>query len=349
MRTPPPLSSLPRYPVVGGVALLATVVTLGWWAGRFDISPLLPDAHVHRGQLWRFVTDILPHGNLAHLAFNLYWVWTLGSLVEEVFGHVKTFLIVVLFAGVSSAAEYAFLHGGIGLSGVGYGLFGMLWVLSRRDERFRDAVDPQTTLLFVAWFFLCIVLTATKVMPVANFAHGVGALAGALLGLVISGGRARWALGGLVGILVAGSVFAATYGRPYLNLSGDRAEEWARLGYEDLLNKRYASAAQRLQKAVQMNDEMPSAWFNLGLANQRLGRAAEAKAAYERAAALDPSDEGYQDAIKRVELELKLGRFGETLQQMQASVETRSAQAKTQAETPEVDHEPETDSGSSRP
>jgi membrane associated rhomboid family serine protease len=308
MRTPPPLSSLPRHPVVGGVALLATVVTLGWWAGRLDISPLLPDAHVHRGQLWRFVTDVLPHGNLAHLAFNLYWVWTLGSLVEEVFGHLRALLIVVLFAAVSSAAEYAFLIGGIGLSGVGYGLFGLLWVLSRRDERFGDAVDRQTTVLFVAWFFLCIVLTATNVMPVANIAHGVGALAGVLLGLAVSARGARWAYGALFAVLLGGSVFAATYGRRYLNVSSDRAEEWARLGYEDLLKDRDASAAEHLRKAVRVNGAMPSAWFNLGLASQRLDRFEEARDAYRRASELEPANTEYREAWQEMDGYLQAGK-----------------------------------------
>jgi hypothetical protein len=58
-------------------------------------------------------------------------------------------MLVILFAAGSSAAELAVLKNGIGLSGVGYGLFALLWILSRNDERFRNAVDSQTISLFV--------------------------------------------------------------------------------------------------------------------------------------------------------------------------------------------------------
>jgi len=47
---------------------------------------------------------------------------------------------------------------------VGYGLFGLLWVLSRRDERFRDSIDPRTVVVFVVWFF-CIATTLTHTFP----------------------------------------------------------------------------------------------------------------------------------------------------------------------------------------
>jgi len=47
------------------------------------------------------------------------------------------------FAVGSSAAEFALFQGGIGLSGVGYGLFGLLWVLSWHASDFAGGVDSQ--------------------------------------------------------------------------------------------------------------------------------------------------------------------------------------------------------------
>ena len=81
-----------------------------------------------------------------------------------------------------NTAEQALFYGGVGLSGVVYGLFGLLWVLSRRDSRFRDAMDRQTVQLMVAWFFLCIVLTITGAWKVANVAHGAGCVASGACG-----------------------------------------------------------------------------------------------------------------------------------------------------------------------
>jgi membrane associated rhomboid family serine protease len=151
--------------------------------GKVDISPLYESAEIRRGQLWRLVTSIFPHIDILHLAFNLYWLWVLGTVVERVYGHAKTILLLALLAVGSNSLDFAFDQGGVGLSGVGYGLFGLLCVLSERDERFRGAIDRRTVQLFVGWFFICIVTTLTHTFVVANVAHGAGAILGALAGL----------------------------------------------------------------------------------------------------------------------------------------------------------------------
>ena len=119
-----------------------------------------------------------PHGDPLHLIFNLMWLWLFGTLVEEVYGHLRTLAILALLEAGDDRAEYAFFRGGIGLSGITYGLFGLLFVLSRKDRRFINAVDARTTQFAVGWFFLCIATTVAGVWRVANVAHGVGALIG---------------------------------------------------------------------------------------------------------------------------------------------------------------------------
>src|SRR5216683_2448506 len=139
---------IPKYPVVVGVGVLAVAVTIAWWA-KIDISPLFENAEIRRGQLWRLVTSILPHIDILHLTFNLYWLWVLGTVVERVYGHLRTALVLLLFAVGSSSWDFAFAQGGVGLSGVGYGLFGLLYVLSQHDERFKDSLDKRTVKLFI--------------------------------------------------------------------------------------------------------------------------------------------------------------------------------------------------------
>lgn len=218
MRPAPKLTELPRYPITGGISILAIVVTAAFWTGK-DVSLFFATAMIRRGELWRLVTSILPHADVLHLAFNLYWFWVFGTLVEQVFGHAKTAGLIVLFAVGSSALEFAFLRGGIGLSGVGYGLFGLLWVLSTRDERFRDAVDQQTVVVFVFWFFLCIAGTLMKAMNVANIAHGGGAILGILAGFAIAQPRRRLLIVAGIAAIIGFSLCAATFWRPVLNLA----------------------------------------------------------------------------------------------------------------------------------
>jgi membrane associated rhomboid family serine protease len=226
VRRPPPPQDWLKYPVTSGVAALAIFASAAKFGGM-DVSFLNMYSNSWHVQTWGLITSVFPHGDPIHLIFNLYWLWVFGTLVEAVYGPVRTAAIMFLFAVGSSAAEFAIFEGGIGLSGVGYGLFTLLWALSRNDERFRGAVDSQTINLFVAWFFLCIYLTYARILPIGNVAHGVGAILGALLGFCITAeGSRRWLLERALALLMIVVLLLATIGRDYVNLSSNRQWEF---------------------------------------------------------------------------------------------------------------------------
>jgi membrane associated rhomboid family serine protease len=172
-------------PVTGAVILLAIAVSLAWWA-KLDVSFFVDSAGIQRGQVWHLFSDIFPHVNIIHLFFNLSWIWAFGIVVERSFGHLKTALLIILFAVVSSGAQFAVSGQGVGLSGVGYAYFGMLWMLSRKDPRYARVMQKQTVNLFIGWFVLCVVLSLAHVWNVGNIAHGAGAVVGILVGLAIT-------------------------------------------------------------------------------------------------------------------------------------------------------------------
>jgi len=281
-----------RYPVVAGTAALAIAVTCAWWL-KLDISALFATAEIRRGQVWRLITTIFPHLGILHLLFNVYWLWVFGALIERVFGHAKTALLILFLALGSSAFDFALDQGGVGLSGVGYGMFGLLWVLSRHDERFHDAIDPRTVNLFVAWFLFCIFTTVTKISPVANVAHAAGAILGALIGLAITNPQRRLAIGAVTVAVVFFGLWGATLGRPVLNLSGKAGYDEGKWGYQDLLANRNQEAVRWLRDATKLQPGIAEDWFNLGLAYLRIGNKAAAKSAFERAHQLKPSEESY--------------------------------------------------------
>lgn len=283
MRPAPKITELQRYPVVAGTALLAIGASALWWT-KTDISPLFEDAMIRRGELWRLVTSIFPHAGLLHLLFNIYWLWVFGSLVEEVYGHLKTAALILLFAVVPNAFEFALLQGGVGLSGVGYGLFGLLWVLSHRDARFADAVDSKTVQLFVGWFFLCIVATATGVMPVGNIAHGVGAVTGVLTGIAIADRQRRVEMVVVVSLVFLLGLWGSTAGRPKLNLSKTAGYDEAHLGYTALTANQNRDAVRWLQDAVAYRSTDPVFWYDLGIAYERVGDHRSSANAYQTAA-----------------------------------------------------------------
>lgn len=299
MRRPPSPTRILAYPVTGGLGLLAIAVTsmisLGRFSlDRFDLAPI-----AFWQEPWRLFLSVLPHIGFLHLAFNVYWLWVLGTVLEEVFGHAKTAALILLFAGGSMAAEYAIFTGGVGLSGVGYGLVALLWVLSRRDRRFADAVDERTVRVFVLWFFFCIALTVSKAQPVANVAHGVGALLGLLVGAILVERRAAFrALAGLgVATLLAGSAAGATTLRPRVNLASNAGQRSAYDGYLALMDGRNEEAVRHYLDAVALSRGEAGYWFNLGLARQRLEQHDESLVAYKKALELDPTNDGFRRAV----------------------------------------------------
>jgi membrane associated rhomboid family serine protease len=271
-----------RYPVTAGIAVAALVVSLAHWAGvelplffdvRFAIQP------------WRLVTSMLPHVNGLHLLFNFCWLWTFGTALERSLGSWRFMALVAALESVSAAAEYALLVGGIGLSGVVYGLLGFLWARGT-DPRYQPFVQPATVWLFVFWFFLCLALTLAEIWPVANVAHAAGAVAGVALGaLPANTARGRHArLAGATG-LVALALAGATVLRPSVNLSrDDAATRDGYLGYRALLAGQDMQAAALLAMAVRLDGSRRPAWFNLGLALSRLDLPEPARQAFAAAA-----------------------------------------------------------------
>jgi membrane associated rhomboid family serine protease len=153
------------------------------------------------GQVWRPFTTTLLHGNFIHAAFNLYWLWVFGHVLEPRFGSLRFLLVCVLLAYVSMLPEFLVTNyrapvdaqvGVVGFSGVCYGLFGLLWIGRRWEPQFAEVCDDDTVRLMLGWFVLCIGMTWADLMPVANIAHGAGWLFGALYGMAAFSPHRRW-------------------------------------------------------------------------------------------------------------------------------------------------------------
>lgn len=296
----PRWTEIPNYPVIVGVGLLATAVTLAWWAGA-DISPLFASGYIRRGQFWRLFTAIFPHLDILHLAFNLYWLWIFGTIIERIFGHTKTALLILLFAVGSSSLDFAFDRGGVGLSGAGYGLFGLLWVLSSRDERFQNVIDQRTVKLFVGWFFLCIVTTIAGAYPVANVAHGAGAILGILTGYALTLPSHRFQISAAIVVIFAFGIWGDTFGRPMINFSKNVGYEEGKWGYDALIAGHNSEAVKWFRDAVKFRPKEPTYWYNLGIAYQRVSNLPAATAAYRQAHQLDPDNSDYTKASEQTD------------------------------------------------
>jgi GlpG protein len=289
-----------RYPVNGVLAVAALIASIHFWTGG-SIDGLVVDHRAFVSEPWRLLSSALPHVDPFHFAFNLYWLFLFGKLVERRLGRVATAVTYTYLAATSSSAEYAMSGGGIGLSGVGYGLFGFLWVAVRTNSSWEGSLDQKTIRLFVGWFLLCILLTKLQVWNVGNFAHGAGALFGGLAAgscLADADIRIRYRSGVLVGVLLV--FLAATSARPWVN-PDSHVDELSERAFAAMEEENYPEAVDLWQQALAIEESSWLASFNLAIAYDALDRDGDALRAYRRAYELQPEDieviEGLRDAL----------------------------------------------------
>ena len=278
------------------VCIAAAGLSIKFFQG-YDMSALMLLYPAWPQEPWRLLTSCLLHASWLHLIFNLFWTWRFGQILEPIFGLFPMIGIFVLLAAGSSASEWAVNRGGIGLSGVGYGLFGLCWALHRFHPSYRGVMDEQTTQLFIGWFFFCIAATFLDWMPIANVAHGMGAVLGGLLGMSLSPFLKWRKLGrGALATVVPLIVVLSTVGRPYVNLSRQRAWELFYDAFAAFEVEDFAEAARLLELSVERDPRNPDAWHNLGYAYQELGlEEASARAMVRKQEALKAREAAAQE------------------------------------------------------
>lgn len=139
------------------------------------------DSEIREGQLWRLVTPAFLHLDPMHLLFNMYWVFTLGQMIEMRRGSWRLILLTLLFAVISNYFQFLMKDPAFGgMSGVIYGFFGYIWMKSRFAPEEGMLLHPQTIFMMVGWFFLC--MTDVFGGSIGNWSHGSGLVMGMLLG-----------------------------------------------------------------------------------------------------------------------------------------------------------------------
>jgi membrane associated rhomboid family serine protease len=142
------------------------------------------------GEPWRLVTSMFLHGNLLHLAFNMFALWQVGQLVERIFGS-KRFLALYLLAGIAGSVASVlwgtigaiFWHASansVGASGAVFGIIGGLLAFLRHE----NSGVPQTIVADLRGSvlpFLLFNLMAGFLYPHTDNAAHIGGLVGGWL------------------------------------------------------------------------------------------------------------------------------------------------------------------------
>jgi GlpG protein len=134
-----------------------------------------------QGEVWRLFTPALLHAHFLHLLLNLQWFYFCGSVVERIRGTWRIAGLTIVSAVVSNLCQY-WWNGPYfcGLSGVGYALYGYVWMKSLFQPETRFVIPRSLHTMFWIWTIICF----SGLLPIANAAHAGGLAVGILYGLV---------------------------------------------------------------------------------------------------------------------------------------------------------------------
>jgi len=93
-----------------------------------------PTSGVAHGEWWRLLTSMFLHASFFHLAVNMYSLYFVGSIMEQVIGRWR-FLLLYLASGLAGSAGalvWSPLTPTVGASGAIFGILGGLFILERR-------------------------------------------------------------------------------------------------------------------------------------------------------------------------------------------------------------------------
>ena len=139
---------------------------------------------ISNGELWRLFTPALIHFGIMHIAFNMLWLYQLGSAIEQRQSIKRMATLVIIISVLSNLAQFLWsgpMFGG--MSGVVYGLLAYLWVQGKYNPRAGLGLEQNIAVMMLIWFVVC---WMGLVGNIANMAHTIGLVCGALLGLIYS-------------------------------------------------------------------------------------------------------------------------------------------------------------------
>jgi membrane associated rhomboid family serine protease len=305
--------ALADYPATTTLLVINLAVFLGMvftGAGVFyfkDSALVLWGANVGPltlgGEYWRLVTANFVHGNLMHIAFNMWCLWSLGRVSERLFGKWQTFLIYLL-TGVGGAllslAPSSF-HSEVGASGAIFGIAGALLAGLKFGNLSVPAWERKSIISSMVFFVVINFALGAGAFGfggnIDNMAHLGGFVTGLLIGLPLGAFARHHKLYQLATILVtAGLLFAA--GRELVQKHG--GEGLAFRVNSALSRGDYATAIPLLEQYTASNPNSEEGFLILGQVYERTQQRNKAVAAFQQALRINPNSADAKAALEEL-------------------------------------------------
>lgn len=206
----PPETDQPRPQVTVRMSIVPPYVTYAMAAinvAIFIIGMLLPDIGevffregasrtyevLVQGEFYRLFTAMFLHASIAHIFFNAYALYIIGTMLEPVFGHGR-FLMIYLLGGLGGSVLSVIMGSpdprmsafSVGASGAVFAIFGaeMIYLYRHRQMLGERGMAQFRNLLFLLGinFFIGIASTAEGArVRIDNWAHLGGLIGGLVL------------------------------------------------------------------------------------------------------------------------------------------------------------------------
>lgn len=208
---PPPA----KEPIISFLLILLCVGLFGvkWFSPELTewVGVWLPikQKAIWSGEVYRFATSPFLHLDEYHLVFNLIIFWILAQPIEGWLGPWR-FLLLVLFLGVGSTSIPFLLSFNPveGISGIVYGLAGLLVALRRRKDFAAEIISSKILVLIFLSLIFELVMRQLHLWVVAAGSHISGLALGFLLGkAILQQQRTVWVS---MTVAVVGGVVAMT-------------------------------------------------------------------------------------------------------------------------------------------
>jgi membrane associated rhomboid family serine protease len=167
---------------------------------------------VAHGEWWRLFTSMFLHASFFHLAVNMYSLYFVGSIMEQVIGRWRFLLLYIAsgLAGSAGALVLSPLTPTVGASGAIFGVLGGLFILERRRH---IATGGQVAGLIV----INLVITVAFSSSISVGGHVGGLIGGIILMLALLQFRrsALYSIAAVLALSAASVVIAYAKVRKY--------------------------------------------------------------------------------------------------------------------------------------